>query len=143
MIPQTAEYALRAVGYLMQHSDRAVQRAEIASKAQISPDYLHKILQKLDKSGLVTAQRGPGGGYRLKASPVTLTVWDVFSVVAEVPRITSCPLGLKGHEQLCPLHRMLDEQARQLEEALKKTLMTDLVPEMMGDGACRFPQIKQ
>ena len=139
MIPQTAEYALRAIVYLINHRGQAVRRTEIAAATCMSADYLHKILQELDRAGIVSTQRGPGGGYLLKADPETMMVWDVYSVVAAVPRIEACPLGIKEHEQLCPLHQMLDNLAKSVEEALKSTRIIDLMSLQSRPGACTFP----
>ncbi|MCA9149903.1 MAG: Rrf2 family transcriptional regulator [Planctomycetales bacterium] len=143
MIPQTAEYALRAVSYLINHPVEPVRRALIAEETCVSADYLHKILQELDRAGIVSTQRGPGGGYLLKADPTTLTLWDVYSVVADLPRIHSCPLGIKEHEQLCPLHQMLDDMTKTMEDSLKSTKILELMSIKPNEASCNFPGTKE
>lgn len=139
MISQTAEYALRAVVFLANQQGTPVNRRELAEAIQVPSDYLTKVLQDLDRAGLVSAQRGPGGGYCLEAPPDELSIYDVVTVVSSLPRIESCPLRLKEHPHLCPLHRKLDDAAKQMEEAFRTTMIEELVSSQRSEKDCRFP----
>lgn len=145
MISQTAEYALRAVVYLMQQDGAACTRAAIADGGKIPPDYLTRVMKYLSEQGIVSIRRGPGGGYRMQASEDELTVLDVVAAVEGVPRIKQCPLGLTGHEELCPLHAKLDEAAALVEQSFGETRVTDLIPTRMATTKrakkthCTFP----
>lgn len=141
MISQTAEYALRAVAFLATCNGTPTNRREIAEATQVSQDYLTKVLQELDRAGIVVAQRGPGGGYTLAAEPEELSVYDVVNVITPVPRVRECPLGIKEHKRLCPLHKKLDEAAELVEKAFKSTTIDELIPGRRG-SSCKFPQQK-
>ena len=69
-----------------------IHKATLVKKA-----YLSKILQGLAKRGIVTTQRGIGGGVALAKSPEELTILDVVNAVEPIMRIRSCPLGLQSH----------------------------------------------
>lgn len=140
MISATAKYALRSVAFLASHQNGFSNRAEIAKATFVPHDYLLKVLNELDAAGIVESKRGPGGGYRLTVESDELTVLRVVLAVDEVPRVTECPLGIVGHESLCPLHRMLDEAGRLVEETFRNTLISDLVPKRRGTKACQFPK---
>jgi Rrf2 family nitric oxide-sensitive transcriptional repressor len=127
MLSRTAEYALRAVVWLSDHPDTVVTGQGIAKATQVPPDYLSKVMQCLARGGLVEAQRGKHGGFTLTAPPDRITVLDVINAVEPVRRIRSCPLGLAGHEALCPLHRRLDDIADQLEQAYGGIRISDLL----------------
>ena len=73
MISKTAEYALRAVVFLAQSDQVPINRTEISAATQIPNPYLHKVLQELHQAGIVSVQRGPGGGYQLIIDPNDLT----------------------------------------------------------------------
>jgi DNA-binding IscR family transcriptional regulator len=60
-------------------------------------------------------------------TPAPLTIFDVVSAVAPLERIRSCPLGLKTHTELCPLHAELDKAYAATEAALKAVTITELV----------------
>ena len=125
MFSQTAEYALRAVVWLANNDDAPMTTNEIAKATQVPPDYLSKVLWALGRSGLVHAQRGKNGGFTLATPAEELSILDVINAVDPVQRIVSCPLGLKGHEQLCPLHRRLDDALRQIEETFAGALISE------------------
>lgn len=129
MFSQTAEYALRAVVWLANHKDAPMTTSQIAQATQVPPDYLSKVLWALGRSGLVHAQRGKNGGFTLSTPAEQLSILDVVNAVDPVQRIVRCPLGLKGHEKLCPLHRRLDDALRQVEE----TLAGAMISEFSGD----------
>ena len=143
MINTTAEYALRAVVFLAANDAQPISRADLADRAQIPVDYLVKVMRMLDEAGLVQSQRGPGGGYRFCGAADQVSVYDVVSAVAELPRIAKCPLGLKEHVTLCPLHARLDEVAELAEKALRETRITELIPANSKRRGCDFPTAEE
>lgn len=133
MISKTAEYALRAVVYLAaemkdENGGQLLTLGQIASGTQAPVGYLSKVLQQLAHAGIVTSQRGLGGGFRLARSPHQITVYDVVQPVDPIGRITVCPLGLEAHSQaLCPLHAHLDAAAEKVEAAFRAAVIADLI----------------
>lgn len=130
MFSQTVEYALRAVVHLAYEAPAARTTAQIADATRVPRDYLAKILQGLSKKGIVTTQRGVGGGVSLAKEPGELTILDVVNAVEPIERITTCPLGLKTHGvRLCPLHRRLDDALAQVEAAFGRTTLAEVLAE--------------
>lgn len=130
MFSQTVEYALRAVVHLAHEAPAARTTAQIADATQVPRDYLAKILQNLAKKGVVTTQRGVGGGVALVRDPAALTILDVVNAVEPIERIRTCPLKLKTHGvRLCPLHRRLDDAMAQVEAAFGKTTLAEVLAE--------------
>jgi Rrf2 family transcriptional regulator, nitric oxide-sensitive transcriptional repressor len=143
MIPKTAEYALRAVVILARGLGRSYSAEQIAEATRLPRRYAHKVLQALVRAGLVRSQSGPGGGYALVRPPEELSILDVVSAVEPITRLRRCPLGLKTHTSLCPLHRELDEAYAAMERAFSRVTIAqllnqpDAVPplcELGGDG---------
>ncbi len=129
MFSQTAEYALRAVVYLAAQSGAAQTTQQIAEVTRVPTGYLAKVMQALARAKLVSSQRGLHGGFTLARAADQLTVFDVIQAVDPIRRIRSCPLGLKGHLNLCPLHRRLDQAIRLVEEALRGSTIAELLAE--------------
>ena len=127
MISKTAEYALRAIACLGHSPDQAISADVLAKKTQVPRRYLTRVLQDLAAEGLVQSRPGPGGGYVLAKNTSELTILDVVGAVAPIQRITSCPLGLKSHETLCPLHAELDRAYAATEKAFAGVTIKDLV----------------
>jgi Rrf2 family protein len=132
MIPKTAEYALRAVVVLARDPQGACSAEQIAAATRVPRRYAHRVLQALVRAGLVRSQSGPGGGYALVRPPEKLSLLDVVSAVEPIPRIRSCPLGLKDHTTLCPLHRELDEACAVTERAFARVTIAGLLDQAGG-----------
>ena len=139
MISSTATYALRAVVFLASQPGRFVNRSEISDATLVPHEYLLKVLNQLDAAQVVESRRGPGGGYRLRKPAKELSSLEVVQAVDSIPRITECPLGIPGHEKLCPLHQLLDDAGRLVEEAFAKTTISDLLPRKRSQ-TCEFPK---
>jgi Rrf2 family protein len=108
-------------------------------------DYLAKILQGLARGGIVTTQRGVGGGVTLGRDPADLTILDVVNAVEPIRRITTCPLGLKTHGvRLCPLHRRLDSAMATVEAAFGKTTLAEILAEPTSSvPLCEGPRVEE
>ena len=128
MISKTAEYALRAVVYLAEQAPAASTLQPMAEATQVPSGYLSKVLQQLVRNGVATSQRGLGGGFALVKSPVDLSVYEVVQAVDPLPRILECPLHLPEHrEELCTLHRRLDDVMEMVEQSFRLTSVADLL----------------
>jgi Rrf2 family protein len=136
---QTTEYALRAVVYLASQGREPRTLQQVAAATRVQPDYLSKVLQGLRRAQLVQSQRGLGGGFTLSVAPETLSVYDVVQAVDPIRRIRSCPLGIKDHINLCPLHRRLDQALDMVETALKQSSIAELLAEPAQERGIPIP----
>ncbi|MFO0915861.1 MAG: Rrf2 family transcriptional regulator [Pirellulales bacterium] len=127
MLPKTAEYALRATVWLGRRPGEPLSADQLAETTQVPRRYLHKVLQDLVRAELVRSQPGPGGGYTLAVRPDKISILDVVNAVGSIERITTCPLGLKSHTALCPLHQELDRAYAAVEQAFGKVTVAQLL----------------
>ena len=95
MISTKGRYALRMLIDMAEHqSETYVTLREVASRQDISEKYLESITKRLVKGGILSAQRGKGGGYRLRLSPENVTVGQVLRLTEGPlldPESTACP----------------------------------------------------
>jgi Rrf2 family protein len=115
--------------YLASQTGSAQTAQQIAETTRVPAGYLSKVMQSLTRAGLVHSQRGLHGGFTLTRPTDELTVLDVIEAVDPIRRIRSCPLGIKGHINLCPLHRRLDQAMARVEEALRESTIAELLVE--------------
>ena len=128
MISQSVEYALRAVLIVASRGGQACPSREIAEVTRVPGPYLSKLMQSLVKSGLLTAQRGPNGGFQLSHSPEDVSLLDIVNSLEPVQRITACPLGIACDSgNLCPLHRSVDDAVAAAEKVLADVRLSDLL----------------
>jgi len=127
MFSQTTEYALRAITHLAQHHPTPQTRQQIAAATRTPVDYLAKIMRTLGRASIVNSGRGLHGGFTLARSPRLISVLDVVNAVDPLKRIHACPLGLDAHhDNLCSLHKRLDEALSMIEEAFRNSNIADL-----------------
>jgi Rrf2 family protein len=81
------DYALRAVAELAAATtgpdavDRPVTAERLAQAQEIPPKFLESILLQLRRGGVVTAQRGPEGGYRLARPADEISLAEIIRVI--------------------------------------------------------------
>ncbi len=127
MLSKTAEYALRAVACMGSQAGSPVSADHMAELTKVPRRYLARVLQDLAAAGIVRSRPGPGGGYELCKATHKITILDVVNTVAPIERIRSCPLGLKTHKSLCPLHAELDKAYAATEKAFASVTIKDLI----------------
>ena len=139
MISLTVEYALRAAVWLASNPDTSHTARSIASATQVPAGYLSKVLNTLVNAGVVTSQRGLGGGFLLAREAKTISVLEVINAVEPIQRIHECPLKLPAHAgRLCPLHRELDNAIATVEKAFAGCTLASLAAPA-GDAASLCP----
>lgn len=99
----------------------------LAEQTKVPRRYLTRVLQDMAAGGLVQSRPGPGGGYELCHGADKLTILDVINTVGPIKRITECPLGLKSHTELCPLHAELDKAYAATEAAFDSVTIQELL----------------
>jgi Rrf2 family nitric oxide-sensitive transcriptional repressor len=129
MFSQTTEYGLRAVVILSLDPNASIAAQDIAERTKVPAKYMSKVLQDLGKAGILASQRGPSGGFSLAKPPAKITLLDVVTVFQPIERIETCPLGLKSHRKLCPLHRRIDQAMAATINTFSETTIQDLLTE--------------
>jgi Rrf2 family protein len=77
-LPQTAEYALRAVCYIAEHeASGPIPVSEVATALAAPQNYLSKTLHQLRTRGVLRSVRGARGGYTLGGPGAALRLADI------------------------------------------------------------------
>jgi len=77
-----SDYAIKALVRLaLANGDGPVQAREISAYAGIPPKFLEQVMHDLRQGGLVTSQRGKGGGYAIARDPATVSFADVIDLI--------------------------------------------------------------
>lgn len=78
--------ALDVLGELAASPPARVTAVHLLARAvRASPSSLEKLLAELRAAGIVTALRGPGGGYRLASAPDSIRLLDVWRALERGP----------------------------------------------------------
>ena len=114
----------------------ALSKEALAEFLEVPPAYLAKQLQALSRAGVVTAQRGAAGGYRLARLPETLSLWDVTAAVegttpsfrcTEVRRNGPCGASEAECGRACVIAAAFHRAEAGYRQALAAVPLTELV----------------
>ncbi len=89
-LTRQTNYAMRILMYCAANDGRLSRIPEIASAYSVSELFLFKILQPLNKAGLVETVRGRNGGVRLGRPAEKITLFDVVKVTEDSFAMAEC-----------------------------------------------------
>jgi len=130
VITRATEYAVRTVIFLAQQpKDEIVLKKDICRTQEVTPAFLTKILQPLIKSGIVTSQRGVGGGFLLARDPEEITMLDILQAEEGQLKLNHCLLDSNfcHRDAYCSAHEVWHEAQRAMAGVLNRYTISDLV----------------
>lgn len=99
IIHREVGYAIKALCFIIKGKDDVVTTGYLANCIHISRPFLRKILQQLNKAGILNSYKGKGGGFQLAVEPDQIFLIDLLKIFQGPIQISSC--YSKGQE--CPL----------------------------------------
>lgn len=120
--------------------DQALSRDALADFLGVPAPYLAKQMQALSRAGLVVAQRGASGGYRLAKPPAEISLWDITAAVegnapvfrcTEIRRNGPCGAGPSECEGPCNIAAAF----WRAEAGYRQTLAGIALSELVDDAA--------
>ena len=79
LFTKESDYAIRVIRALQDGGKKTIK--ELCELEQIPSAFGYKILQKMNKSGLIEIRRGPKGGYQLAKDIGEFTLYDVVTAI--------------------------------------------------------------
>ena len=107
LLPQTAEYALRAVTALaLLPNDTNATAVVISKQSGVPLPYLSKILKRLVQAELLIGKKGPGGGFKFSKKLHKINLLSVLEAVNYEFDQNHCAFGWDrcNGKNPCPLH---------------------------------------
>ena len=124
-----SDYALRALIEIARRSDSAPVSAEELGKLQAIPHgFLQAILADLRRAGVLVAQRGQSGGWRMGKDPDNVTVADVIRAV-DGPLVSIYglrPESVEYNESAAVLQHVWIASRHSLRDVLEKVTVRQL-----------------
>jgi Rrf2 family protein len=129
ILPQTAEYALRAMAQLANLPlDKAVRGADLSKLTGVPEPYLAKIMRRLAAAGLLHSEKGHGGGFKLAAPPSKIRFSDVLLALDVELDEKRCAFGWEqcSSKKPCLLHPAFTHLKQATLDWANKTTLADL-----------------
>lgn len=90
LITRDTDYAIRAVCFIAKKKGRIVSVPELVKRLKIPGPFLRKLLQILNKEGILLSQKGLGGGFLLARPAKRIFLMDLIKVFQGGLRVNEC-----------------------------------------------------
>lgn len=129
LITRDTDYAMRALCFIARHKNDIVSVRELVKELKVPRPFLRKILQILNKKGLLNSHKGKGGGFKLALAPAGILLVDVVKVFQGPLKINECLLKKKVCSEVgaCRLKKRIDAIENYVVSELKSITLTSLL----------------
>ena len=135
-ISDGVEWAVHVCGVLAAVPEgRGLPGARLAEFHDLPPAYLAKHLQALSRAGIVTADRGVKGGYRLGRAPSKISLLDIVLAIegaqpafrcTEIRQRGPCPAPPSACRKACAIARAFLEAEAAWRQALARVTVAEM-----------------
>ena len=126
----STDYAIRIVYYLALKGDTATS-SEISGQMGIPQSVIATLATPLQKAGLLTTQRGSGGGFTLSRRPEDISLHEIINIAERTTRINRCleedGFCSRNGAPNCPVHKFYAHIQNYLDEAFKQKTIASLL----------------
>ncbi|SCT05654.1 RrF2 family transcriptional regulator [Staphylococcus caeli] len=122
---KATDYALHVLLYMIKNEgeSKKIPVQSLASALNISTTYLSKILTRLAKAGIISANSGAKGGYQLKKGWQNYSVYEVITIIEGSQNLLEDSFN---HDKQCPIKLVMDEAEQALINILRQKTLSDL-----------------
>ena len=128
-ISMKTDYGLIALKHISaQENVNLINAKEIAGKFNLPPNLLAKILQNLAHSGILEAQKGSGGGYRMARDPGGVSLTEIFESIEGPVHMVMCTStsGCCSLEDRCTVKNGLVNLENKFAEFFNSVMLSDV-----------------
>jgi len=84
-------------------SDKQINVNKLSEEFNFSKHHVAKVMQRLNKVGMLKSNRGPAGGFYLNMSPSEISLLDIYEAIEGKLPSMNCPMGYNH----CPFKKCL------------------------------------
>lgn len=99
-LSRLADYGVLLLTHLAQQPERLFNTTDLSLDTRLAVPTISKILQVLNREGLVASHRGMRGGYGLARPPERITVAEMVNALEGGVAMTDCVKGAPGECEL-------------------------------------------
>ncbi|MDD5259793.1 MAG: Rrf2 family transcriptional regulator [bacterium] len=131
LIKRNTDYALRVLTLMGKYKKGQIIFAkDLAASEAVPLVYLHKILQQLQRSGIIKSYRGRfGGGFSLNREIKKVSLREIMKIAQGEFALNRCFIdhGCCSRIKHCPIHKQLQQVQKNIDRALNKVTLAGLV----------------
>ncbi|MBU5431422.1 Rrf2 family transcriptional regulator [Intestinimonas sp. MSJ-38] len=126
----STDYAIRIVLHLAVKGGAATS-SEISGQMGIPRSVIATLAKPLQKAGILTTQRGTGGGFALGRRPEDISLHEIVNLMEGTTRINRClePDGFCSRKGTvsCSVHRFFLREQEKLERSFREMTIAKLL----------------
>lgn len=128
LLTRNTDYAIRSVCYIAK-SKKLVSAQELVGTLRIPRPFLRKILQVLNKKGIVRSYKGLGGGFKLAMPANRILLTDVIEAFQGPFVLNECTFkkALCPNRKICRLKKKIDKIGERVASELKSITIDELL----------------
>jgi len=129
LINRDTDYAVRALCLMSKEKERVVSVPEFVKRLKIPRPFLRKILQALNREGILVSRKGAGGGFKLALAPGRIFLKDLIEIFQGPLKLNECLFKKRicPERNICVLKRKIDSIERRVISELKSVTISSLL----------------
>ena len=129
LINRNTDYAVRALSYISRQEEKVISVSQLVEKLKAPRPFLRKILQTLNKKGILISYKGQGGGFVLAKKPEEIFLTDLIETLQGGPiKLNECLFKKMFCPDIknCGLKKKIDAMERYVVSQLKSITIASL-----------------
>jgi len=137
LITRDTDYAIRALCFIAKCEKEIVPVSELNRNLRIPGPFLRKILQILNKKGMLKSYKGKGGGFMLAFAPNKIFLADLIEIFQGSLKLNECIFKKRICPDIktCKLKKRIDAIQKHVISELKDITLVSLLGETRTYGA--------
>ncbi|MBN1522016.1 MAG: Rrf2 family transcriptional regulator [Candidatus Aureabacteria bacterium] len=129
LITRDTDYAVRALGFIAKNKGDVTSVRDMVDALKIPRPFLRKILQILQKKGVLESFKGKGGGFQLAIPADQIYLTDIMEAFQGPLKMTECLFRKKlcPHVKSCPLKSKIDNIQRYVARELRSVTLSEVL----------------
>jgi len=129
LVTRNTDYAVRALCCIAEQKQEVISADQLVKSLEMPRPFLRKILQALNKEGLLNSSKGKGGGFTLTVSPEEITLADVMKIFQGPIKLNECKFKKSDCSCIsdCLLKKKIDEIEEEVMAKLKAITIESII----------------
>ncbi|MCK5706416.1 MAG: Rrf2 family transcriptional regulator [Candidatus Aureabacteria bacterium] len=129
LVTRDTDYAIRALSFIAKKESEITSVTELVKTLKIPRPFLRKILQILQKKGILTSFKGKGGGFQLAIPADQIYLSLIIESFQGPIKLTECLFKKKICPEIktCPLKKKLDEMQKYVSEHFRNITLSEML----------------
>ena len=126
-VSEAASIAIHSMIILAQRTDERLSLTNIAEILKVSANHLSKVMQRLNKAGLIDSTKGCNGGFKLTKSPEEINFLEIYEIFDGKFTDNHCLLSHDECNNPCIFGNLVESVNSKVKENFEKTYLSAFI----------------